>query len=50
MKRFNKQRAQELTEVNCIAGKLFLKKFFQFATDLILFTDEKVFTVAAAVK
>ena len=37
-------------EANCTAGKLLLKKFFQFAADLIFFTDENVFTVAAAVK
>ena len=49
LKCFKRQRAQELTEANCTAGKLLLKKFFQFAADLIFFTDEKVFTVAAAV-
>ena len=47
---FKRRRAQELTEANCTAGKLLLKKFLQFAADLIFFTDEKVFTVAAAVK
>jgi len=47
---FKRRRAQELTEANCTAGKLLLKKFFQSAANLIFFTDEKVFTVAAAVK
>ena len=41
---------QELTEANCTVHKLLLKKFFQFAADSIFFTDEKMFTVAAAVK
>jgi len=50
LKCFKRRRAQELTEANCTAGKLLLKKFFQFAADLIFFTDENVFTVAAAVK
>jgi len=34
------RRAQELTEAKCIACKLLLKKFFQFAADFIIFTDE----------
>jgi len=50
LKCFKRRRAQELTEANCTARKLFLKTFFQFAADVIFFTDEKVFTVAAAVK
>jgi len=36
--------------VNCTARKLLPKKFFQFAEDFIFFADEKMFTVAAAVK
>jgi len=31
-------------------SKLLLKKFSQFATDFILFTDEKVFTVTLPTK
>jgi len=50
LKCFKRRRAQELTEANCTDGKLLLKTFFQFAADLIFFTDEKVFTVAAVVK
>jgi len=49
LKCFKRRRAQELTEANCTACKLHLKKVFQFAADFIFFTDEKVFTVAAAV-
>jgi len=42
---------QEPTKaVNCTADKLLLKKFFQFAADLVFLTDEKLLTVAAAVK
>jgi len=37
---FKVRRAQELTEAECIACKLLLKKFYQFATDFIIFTDE----------
>ena len=47
---FNRRRAQQMTEANCTARKLLLKKFFQFAADLIFLTDENVFTVAEAVK
>ena len=50
LKCFKRRRAQELTEANCTAGKLVLKKFFQFAADLIFFKEQKVFGVAAAVK
>jgi len=46
LKCFKRRRAQELTKANCTAHKLFLKKFFQFATDFIFLT----FTVASAVK
>ena len=35
------RRGQELTEANCAARKLLLKKFSQFAADFIFFTDEK---------
>jgi len=41
---------RKMTKANCTAGKLLLKQFFQFAADLMSFTNEKVFTVAAAVK
>ena len=44
-----RRRVQELTDANCTARKLLLKKFSQFAADFIVLTDEKVFTVAAAV-
>ena len=50
LKCFKRRRAQELTEANCTARKLLLKKFTQFAVDFIFFTDEKVFTVTSAVK
>ena len=50
LKCFKRQCAQELTKVNHTAHKLLLKKFCQFATDFIFFTDEKVFTVASTVK
>jgi len=46
---FKRRRVQELTEANCAACKLLLKTFSQFAADF-LFTGEKVFTVASAVK
>jgi len=49
LKCFKRRRAQELTDANCTACKLLLKKFFQCTVDFIFFTDEKVFTVAAAV-
>jgi len=41
LKCFNGRRSQELTEANCTARMLLLKKHFQFAVDLF-FTDEKV--------
>jgi len=50
LKCFNRQRTQQLTEANCTAHKLLLKKFFQFAVDHIFFTDQKVFIVASAAK
>ena len=50
LKCFNRQRTQELTEANCTAHKLLLKKFSQFAVDHIFFTDQKVFIVASAAK
>jgi len=50
LKCFKSRHVQEMTEANCTARKLLLKKFFQFAADLVFFIDEKVFTVAAAVK
>jgi len=49
LKWFKRRRAQELAEANCTACKLLLK-FSEFSADFILFTDEKVFTVASAVK
>jgi len=49
LKCFKRRRAQELTEANCTARKLLLK-FFQFAEDFVSSKDEKVFTVASAVK
>jgi len=49
LKCFKRRRAQELTEANCTARKLLLKKFSQFAADFLFFTYEKVFTVASAV-
>ena len=39
--RFKMRRAQELTDANCTAHKLLLKKFSQFAADFIFFTDER---------
>jgi len=45
----SKATCAKLTEANCTARKLLLKKFPQFAADFI-FSDEKVFTVALAVK
>jgi len=50
LKCFKRRRAQEMTEANCTALKLFLKKFFRFAMDFIFFTDQKVFIVASALK
>jgi len=51
LKCFKRRRAQELTEANCTAGIYATsKEFFQFAILLIFFTDEKVFTMSAAVK
>jgi len=50
LKCFKRRRAQELTEANCTARKLLLNKFSPFFADFIFFTDEKVFTVASAVK
>jgi len=50
LKCFKRRRAQELTEANCTARKLLPKKFFQFAAEFTFFTDEKLFTVASAVK
>ena len=47
---FKRRCAQDLTEANCTARKLLLKKFSQFAADFIFVTDEKVFTVTSAVK
>jgi len=41
--------AQELTEANCSAGELLPKKISQFTADFF-FADERVFTVASAVK
>jgi len=50
LKCFKRRRAQELTEANYTACELLLKKFSQFAAELIFFIDEKVFTVASAMK
>jgi len=50
LKCFKRRRTQELSEANCTARKLLLKKFSQFAVDFVFFTDEKVFTVASVVK
>ena len=36
---FKRRRAQEWAEAHCTARKLLLKKFSQFAADVILFTD-----------
>jgi len=47
---FKRRHAQELTEAHCTARKLLLKKFTKFAAYFIFLTDEKVFTVASAVK
>ena len=49
LKCFKRRRAQELTEANCTARKLLLKKFFPVCRGLHLLADEKMFTVAAAV-
>jgi len=42
LKCFKRRRRpmQELTKANCTAGKLLLKKFFQFVADLIFFKDK----------
>ena len=40
LKCFKRRCPQELTQANCTAGKLLLKKFFQFAADFIFFTDD----------
>jgi len=50
LKCFKRPRAQELTEANCTARKLLLKKFSKYAADFVFSKDEKVFTVASAVK
>jgi len=50
LKCFKRRRVQEVTEAHCTAYKLLLKKFSQLVMDFIFFTDEKVFTVASAVK
>jgi len=48
LKCFKRRSAQELTEANCTARKLLLKRFSQSVADFF-FKDEKVFTVASAV-
>ena len=37
-------------QANCGARKLLLKKFSEFDADFVFFTDEKVFTLASAMK
>ena len=53
MKCAKKRHGQELTETNCITrlscAKKLLSKFSESAVDFIVFTDEKVFTVAPPV-
>ena len=51
MKYFKGSHTQELTDANCAAcmkrAKLLLQTFPHYATDFVLFTDEKVFSVAS---
>jgi len=51
MKCFKRRRAQELTVAGCAARmkrvKLLLQKFRQYATDIVFFTDKKVFWVTS---
>ena len=52
LKYFKRRHAQQLIDTNCTArmkrAKLLLQKFPQYATDFVLFTDEKAcFSVAS---
>jgi len=52
LKYFKRRRAKELIDANCTArmncAKLLLQKFPQYATDFVLFTDDKVYFSVAS--